>query len=187
MFKLWRNIRGKDVDIMKSCRFHLKCINEDWWKKLNGWSLLIFVKCFLVTTFLPSVCLAPHTLATSPGAGECIVVHQGGWLQVRGSMVRMEGWRWGRICGTEKVLQIRIFSPVFSESPVTFYFDWSGLNSNIFEYFFWETLWSAMQAFVSNYLIFIWDLRFLITQRVMVKINIDYLIYSGPAKMLGLN
>ena len=135
MFKLWRNIRGKDVDIMKSCRFHLKCINEDWWKKLNGWSLLIFVKCFLVTTFLPSVCLAPHTLATSPGAGECIVVHQGGWLQVRGSMVRMEGWRWGRICGTEKVLQIRIFSPVFSESPVIFYFDWSGLNSNIFEYF----------------------------------------------------
>ena len=59
MFKLWRNIRGKDVDIMKSCRFHLKCINEDWWKKLNGWSLLIFVKCFLVTTFFAFCMFSP--------------------------------------------------------------------------------------------------------------------------------
>jgi len=133
MFKLWRNIRGKDVDIMKSCRFHLKCINEDWWKKLNGWSLLIFVKCFF-GHYIFAFCMFSPAYIGNLSRGRR-VVHQDGWLQVRGSMVRMEGWRWGRICGTEKVLQIRIFSPVFSESPVIFYFDWSGLNSNIFEYF----------------------------------------------------
>ena len=53
-------------------------------------------------------------------AGECIVVYQGGWLQVRGSMVRMEGWGWGRICGTEKVLQIRIF-PLFSRKVLLYF------------------------------------------------------------------